>query len=281
MNGRKQCIRCGRTIDAVARICPYCNWDQSNTTVPRTGQPAVPPAPPSEERSLRKYMLMGIGAVGLLIVAFALGSLVHGGTPPPAPGETAATNTTPVPPPPRPQITLVPTTGTTASEPAPITSAPAATTTEGVPNEMQRNDATAASSAEYAQLEARAQAEKKKATAAAPPPQSEISSSTEPAPPPETASTPAPASKRVTRTAPIPEYQPMPDVQVSETTTLRIELTIGADGRVKEIDVGEGIPGQTAKIVEVVQTWRFKPATENGVPVPSTFSTALSFHGNQ
>lgn len=300
MAEKKRCIRCDRPIDAYARICPYCNWDQSDPNVPRPEETVAPVYEPKRELPLRKYALMALGGVVLLIVAFTLGSHIHGTNPPKTPADAAseATSTAPVRPAPHPDITLVPATDTGAIAPQPITSAPAPNATAGIPTEYQRSDATAVSSAEYAQMAARAQAEKKQpreivdprslrgpayAQGARPePPQPQISSSSA-EPPLETTGT-APVrepSRRVARTAPVPEYQPVPDIQVSETTTVRLNLTIGADGRVKEVDIGgQGIEGQTGKIISTVQTWRFRPATENGVSVPSTFSTALSFVGN-
>ena len=63
--------------------------------------------------------------------------------------------------------------------------------------------------------------------------------------------------------------------------TARLRLTIGADGRVKGIAIGDAIPGQTPKLIAAVQNWRFRPATENGVPVEAPFAVDISFHGNE
>lgn len=311
MADQKRCIRCERAIDASARICPYCNWDQANPNVPLPQDATEPVYVPRPERPIRKYLMMGAGAVVLIVVAFALGAHVIGSaSAPPTATSTATsgtdnTSTAPVKPPPRPDITLVPSTSTTGPSPSietPITSAPVGTASNGATDTAQRTDATAVSSVEYAQLAAREQAERKKAQplvdprtltgpayqqgqqpkqAQQPQQQPQISSAPE-APAQQQPQQPAAEAPRVTRTPPEPEYQPIPEVQVSETTTVRLTLTVGADGRVKEVDVsGGGIAGQTASIIQTVQTWRFKPATENGLPVPSTFSTALSFHANR
>ena len=116
-----------------------------------------------------------------------------------------------------------------------------------------------------------------------------MSSSAEPAvarspaePPPSTSNSPernSEPARVVVSTRPVPEYQPIPDIQVRETSTVRLELTVGADGRVREVNVLQGIPGQTSKIISTVQTWRFRPATENGNPVSAPFTVDLSFRG--
>lgn len=312
MAEQKRCIRCNRPIDAYARICPYCNWDQSDLAAPKVEETPEQTYVPPTERPWRRYAFMAGGGVLLLIAAFALGSKIQGRKPPvrgmeqqEAAEKSAPTSTAPTRPAPRADVTLVPVNGSdTVAVDQPITSAPAPTQTQGVPAEYQRSDATAVSSVEYAQLAARAQAEKKaKQQEAVDPrsltgpayaqgdevkrPQSQISSSAEPpaaaqtqtqtqTPQTEPAREPA---RIVVSTRPVPEYQPIPDIQVNETTVVRLQLTVGADGRVKEVNVIQGVPGQTSKIIGAVQTWRFKPATENGTPVSAPFSVDLSFRG--
>jgi periplasmic protein TonB len=210
----------------------------------------------------------------LLIVAFGLGLLVHGKNPPKAPIE-ASEKAEAVKPAPRADVMLVPVNENGGIE-QPITSAPPQNPAQGVPNEYQRSDATAVSSAEYAQLAARAQAEKKQPAAMVDPrtitgpaydqgnSRPQISSASE-------------EVERVARTQPVPEYQPVPPIAVTEPVTVRLRLTIGSNGRVEDIDVLQGIPGQTSRIISTVQTWRFKPATENGRPVSAPFAVDLSF----
>ena len=84
----------------------------------------------------------------------------------------------------------------------------------------------------------------------------------------------------VARTRPVPEYQPLPDIHVSGRVTARLDLVIGADGRVKEVNLRDSIPGETAKLIAAVQSWRFKPATENGQPVSANYSVDLSFNAD-
>ncbi|MGZ5477082.1 MAG: energy transducer TonB [Thermoanaerobaculia bacterium] len=308
MSDKKECIRCHRPIDQYARTCPYCNWDQNDVAVPAGAQAAEETYVPPQEGSWRKYALMLGAGIILLIGSFAVGSRIQGHKPVTGLEEAASvtdrTSTTlPVRPAQRAKVTLVPLDG---SEPAsyetPITSAPATTSAEGVPPEYQRSDATAVSSVEYAQLAARAQAEKKRQQKAEvdprsltgpafaanerqpPRPQPQMSSSADAATATAAAARPdtaAETSLAVTRTQPVPEYQPTPDIQVTETTVVRLQLTVGADGRVHEVNVLQGIPGQTSKIISSVQQWRFKPATENGTPVSAPFTVDLSFRGNE
>jgi TonB family protein len=98
-------------------------------------------------------------------------------------------------------------------------------------------------------------------------------------PPPQTSN--ASESHISIRTRPVPLDQPIPDVHVDDNVTARLDLVIGADGRVKEVNVRNAIPGQTAKLIAAVQSWRFRPATENGVPVAAPFSVDISFRGNE
>lgn len=317
MTEKKRCIRCQRPIDEVARICPYCNWDQSDLAAPDPQQNMEPAYVAPRERTWRRYALMAGGGIVLLIGSFALGSKIQGKKPVRGleqAGErsvtSGSTSTARSRPAPRADVTLVPMSASDTMEvEPPITSAPATSTAEGVPPEYQRSDATAVSSVEYAQLAARAKEEKKKQKAVVDPRtitgpayeqgsapsrthQPQMSSSAEPSQRQSessraTDSTSSESRREPSRepariiisTRPVPEYQPVPDVQVHETTVVRLQLTIGADGHVKEVNVLQGIPGQTSKIIGAVQTWRFRPATENGTPVSAPFTVDLSFRG--
>jgi len=183
---------------------------------------------------------------------------------------------------------------------APITSAPLPNPAQGVPTEYQRTDATAASSAEYAQMAQRARAEKKKPeglvdprTITTPavsqqqnPAQTSASSARSPSESGNASQTrsdrqmnfPSPPSQIVISTRPVATYQPLPDVTVSQPASARLRLVIGKDGYVKEVNVLQGIPGETGKLIAAVQRWRFKPATENGVAVEAPFTVDVSFN---
>ena len=284
MDDKKKCVRCDRAIDAYARICPYCNWDQAETPPPVTEQAAAPPAyVPPPEKTWRSYIKQGIGAVVLLIAAFVIGFFVHGNEPPEdAPAPITTQTDAPVRTGPRADVTLVPVNDTSSIE-APFTSAPLPNPAQGVPTEYQRSDATAVSSAEYAQLAERVKAEKKSSALIDPRTLTGPAYAQAPVRRPEEASQPMASASSdepariIVSTRPVPQYQPYPSVSVSEPATARLNLTIGPDGHVKEVNVVNGVPGETAKIIEAVQRWRFKPATENGEPVTAQFSVDLSF----
>jgi TonB family protein len=308
MEDKKPCVRCDRQIDPYARICPYCNWDQTHPAPTPSAQPALAPTPayvPPQERNWRKHLLMVGGGIAVLILAFAVGAFINSDdTPENAPKPVtdeigvdegiARTR--------RADVTLVPVDDANPFE-TPITSAPTTAPAEGVPAEYQRSDATAVSSVEYAALAKRAQAERQakqmvdprsltgpayaQAPRPAPRPQ-------QPVPPPMTSAAgdpmtsgeerPAPAEPdepriQITkRTRPVPEHQPLPKISVTEPVTARLELTVGADGRVKSVRLKNGIPGNTAALIAAVQSWRFKPATENGAPVTAPFNVDISFN---
>ena len=78
------------------------------------------------------------------------------------------------------------------------------------------------------------------------------------------------------RTRPIPKYQPIP--HVGGHGTARFTLMIGSDGRVKDVNIERTLTGgNTAALISSIQSWRFKPATENGRPVSAPYSVEISF----
>lgn len=85
------------------------------------------------------------------------------------------------------------------------------------------------------------------------------------------------------RTSPEPVYQPVPSIEKSlrEGGTFKARLTVGADGRVREVDVLQPLSGATARLIGAIQQWRFRPATEDGRAVEGTFDTELSFNAQQ
>jgi len=298
MAERKQCIKCGRAIDAYARICPYCNWDQEEP-VPAVvaEQSDVPQYVPPKDNRLRNRLIGVIGGVVLLIAAFGIGLLVHGKNPPPVPidkeAAAAAAAAGKGKPSPRANVTLVPVTDSNPDVEAPITSAPLPTLQQGVPTEYQRTDATAVASVEYAQMAQRANAEKKKKAAEALVDPRSITTpavSAETTPPPQTSAAtpnndkvnfPSPPSRIVVSSRPVPTYQPLPDISVTQPVTAKLQLTVGADGFVKEVNVLQGIPGETGKLIASLQKWRFKPAMENGSPVEAPFTVDVSFNPHE
>src|SRR5438270_5414289 len=168
MAERKPCLRCERPIDANARSCVYCNWDQGVTArpVPPAAAPAAPAYVPPRDTRMRNRILGAIAFVALVIIAFVVGSLVHGSDP-----TQAKASQTPAHAAPsnvqaegglKADVTLVPVDGggSMQTEP-PITSAPAQAPSAGnVEVNGDRTDATALPSDAYSAAAQRAQAQR-------------------------------------------------------------------------------------------------------------------------
>lgn len=286
MSEKAPCIRCARNIDAWAKICPFCNWDQS--VAPPAVEPPKPTAVleyrPPEEFDLKKKAWFAAGGVLALVAAFGIGMIINqDGAPKSAPktveeqvaDEEEARRT---PSAMRADTPLVPVNGPGGIE-QPITSAPVSAAPGITPNDYQRTDATAVSATEYAEMARRAQAERQRQALAVDP-----RSLTGPAyqPPPRRSE---PASQQAgtravqrggpIRTRPVPQHQPLP--QIAGAGTARLSLTIGPDGRVKDIDIEKPLRRNTAQLLSAVQSWRFKPATVNGHPVAAPYSVEISF----
>ena len=297
MTDRKRCIRCGRAIDAWAGTCPFCNWSQ---TVPPPSPEAAAPPPaaqykPPEEMDVRKLIGIGAGVVLSLVLAFLIGMVINrDGAPKRAPEdlvEQAEEHNTENLKPKRADTPLVPA-GQGGIENEPITTAPVAGAPQQLPDEYQRRDATAVSAEEYAQMAKRAQAEKKKKMAVLvdprtmtgpayaqgrpipPRPRSDVRSDGDQTPTRATSAIARPT--RAMRTRPVPQYQPLPPL--SGSGKARFTLVIGTDGRVKDVNVEQMLRnGNNAALLGAVQSWRFKPATENGEPVAAPYSVEISF----
>jgi TonB family protein len=293
MTDRKPCIRCGRLIDGYARACPFCSWDQSATPPAKMEAPSQPAyVPPGENRWRNK--IIGLAAfVALVVIAFVVGTFIHGfgasEVKAAQKNASATPHTTTAPPPaPRNTVTLVPVSDT---NPAPVEQ-PITSTPPQAPGQ-QPNDATALPSTEYAAAAARAKAQQKAASVdprtikatpfetpqPAPPRRTERE-----LPPPMTSAQEPPHTETrqtVMRTEAVPEYQPVPELHVDRDTTAHLLVTVGADGRVKDIEIVDSIPGQTSRLIQAVQRWRFRPAMENGVPVTGRVSVAITVRANE
>ena len=303
MTDRKRCIRCERAIDAWAGICPFCNWNQTQPPPPPDAAPRVSAVQykPPEEMNVRKLIGFAGAAILSLVLAFLVGMAINrDGAPKRAPEsleEQAAEHNTENLKSKRADTPLVPA-GEGGIENEPITSAPAAAAAPGqVPDEYQRTDATAVSADEYAQMAKRAQAEKKKKMAVLVDPRSingVAYAQGRPAPPPRPPSAfPAPMpgspqagnapspvfarpARRIVRTRPVAVYQPIP--QIAAAGKARFTMIVGTDGRVKDVNVERMLRGgNTAALLGAIQTWKFKPATENGEPVAAPYSVEISF----
>lgn len=304
MSERKRCIRCERAIDDWSRICPFCNQDQSQPVpaVSAVPSPAAAYKPP-EEFNLRKKALMAGGGLLLLIASFGIGSIINRDDAvekaPESAVEQSAEEAQRGNQLRRADTPLVPVGEATPIE-QPITSAPSAVPVQGMPSEYDRSDATAVSSAEYAQLAQRAKAEKARTSPLVDPrtlsgpayaqgPRQPIRrAAPRPATAPNIPGAPQSASQvaaaeapRGARTNPIPQYQPIPSINYRGSAKARLDLIVGADGRVQRIHIRNAVPGGgTSRLIDSVRSWRFKPATVNGRPVTGAYSVEISFRGN-
>lgn len=288
MAEQRPCVRCERPIDEYARSCVYCNWDQATPRPENVTAPAAPTYIPPPDNRLRNRILGAIAFVALVIIAFVVGSLVHGADPSEAkasqtalhPISTAAAETTP-----RSNVTLVPVEdgGSMQSE-APVMTAPALPPSAGnVDVNGDRNDVTALPSEAYSAAAQRARAEREVRTNNGVVDPRTIVGSVEARsePRPATAARRQPQPVRVggaPHTEPIPLYQPVPPMRAGRPVTARLFLTVGPNGRVHDIDIAQSIPGEMPRLIAAVQNWRFKPATMNGQPVAATFSVDINVH---
>lgn len=104
---------------------------------------------------------------------------------------------------------------------------------------------------------------------------------------PGTVSTPDPPKRDIVKTTALartpdsalrPPY-PNDKLRLEEEATLKLRLSIDARGRVTAVDpVGRADPSfLEAARRHIIRAWRYKPATEDGVAVPSTMVINLSF----
>lgn len=290
---KKPCTRCERAIDRWARMCPFCNQDQEAPVLrQQTPAPVAAYKPPSEYDLKRKGMMAGAGTL-LLAASFAVGMFINSdGTPKNAP-ETVEEQIAkeeaerPVPPARRADTPLVPTNEPGGIVERPITSAPVSS--DAALDDYQRSDATAVSATEYAEMARRAKAEKDRMAALvdprsitgpayAPSQRAQTAArrpSTASAERASTRTTPATPRRASMRTRPIPEYQPLPNL--TGAGNARLSLLVGPDGRVRRVDIQQPLNRRTSELVSAVQSWRFKPATENGEPVSAPYSVEIKF----
>jgi hypothetical protein len=77
---------------------------------------------------------------------------------------------------------------------------------------------------------------------------------------------------------PKPVYEPVPSIRLAADYVCNVNLMISASGSVTSVEMCDGPSSLTKPLTAAVLTWRFKPATDNGVPVPASFMVAISFH---
>jgi hypothetical protein len=279
MAEQKPCVRCERPIDSSARSCVYCGWDQA---LPKPAETAAAPlahpyVPPPDNRVRNR--LIGAGAfVVLVIIAFFGGSLIHRfdakeaavqNTPPAASPESGSKSRT--------TVVLVPVDGDGAMQDlTPVTSAPAQQAGTGTaPVNVDRTDATALPSEAYSIAARRARAERDTRPNNGIVDPRTIAGRVD-AEPNHSAAPAVQRVIRVARTQPVALYQPVPPMQVYREANARLILTVGSEGRVRDINVARSIPGEMPRLIAAVQNWRFRPATENGQPVTSTFAVDIT-----
>lgn len=284
MSEKKQCINCNRGIDVAAKSCLYCNWWQAEKPPARAEAAAATTAAPAAraERHWNRKVLGGIAFAALLIIAFVIGSLIHGFEPSEVkaaqqPKAPAVVTTEATPSQPTANIPLVPDNAPPGPIDQPMTSVPQTNTVSGA---MGSGDATAMTSQQYgAAMQQQG----------VPPPQpaqsidprsvtGTVYGQTQPMPP-ETARVPRPHRPAATTasrslTQPVPEYQPVPSLHGHGHA--KLSLTVGTDGRVHDIDVIQPMQGDMGRLIGAVQSWRFRPATQGGTAVTSRFTVDIN-----
>ena len=300
----KPCRRCRRSIDGLASLCPYCNWSQAD--VPPEPVPGSEPNPqdlspahqPEEvvqgPRSwmedidrgrLGKLALVFAGVVAALVGAFALGVFLYGAGQPdrgPEEQEESANVETR-----RDLPGLIPVGAASAGDP-----------TGAAGREFQRiptpdPDHKPQSEAEWSDFSANLDVSRGQPGATAPdltpadPRKAARGFETRTIAPPSAGAAPSSGRSESGRSSsrayvpPRPVSQPLPRVRgASRGGRIRFNLTVGSDGRVKEVEVLEAVPGVTPRMILAVQNWRFEPATRDGVAIEATFPAEISFPKN-
>jgi protein TonB len=66
--------------------------------------------------------------------------------------------------------------------------------------------------------------------------------------------------------------------QARVSGVVRIQATIGKDGKVKKMEVLSGPPLLKQAAIDAVQKWVYNPSTLNGAPVESTTNVDVNFN---
>ena len=281
MSEKKQCVNCNRGIDVAAKSCLYCNWWQAEKPQAKSQQAGAPSATSAPVNHRNRNILGAIAFVALLIIAFVIGSLIHGFEPsevkaaqqPKTPGAVVATQ---APEPPTANIPLVP---DNSAPPGPIdqtTTNAAGGVTTTVSGAMG-GDATAMTSQQYGALQQPAQPQQQVQTVDPRSVTGTVYGQTQPTPPrvprPQPQRRPEPSTVSH-MTQPVPEFQPVPSLHGHGHA--KLTLTVGPDGHVRDIDIVEPLAGEMGRLIGAVQSWRFRPAMDNGVPVTSRFTVDIN-----
>ncbi|HXI12888.1 MAG TPA: TonB family protein [Thermoanaerobaculia bacterium] len=166
MEIKTPCTKCSRQIDTVARICPFCNQDQSapvEFAVEQTAGASVPAPGILKSETARFWtakVLLAIGVVALLVGVFAVGAFVNKlGTKAENKEIVTTTDAPDAAPTATPNqfadVQLVPVSDA-ADAPniveMPVTSSAATTSVAQIPEELQREDVTALPSEQYSRV---------------------------------------------------------------------------------------------------------------------------------
>jgi TonB family protein len=285
MAEQNPCVRCNRPIDALARSCVYCGWDQSAPRPLETESAQLGPlyVPPSDHR-FRYRIIATVAFVALVISAFVLGSIVRASDAAKASQAALRATAGAQEETPRSTVTLVPVEGGNAISPeTPVTTAPSPHPMGAGNSDLSddRADATALPSEAYAIAAQRVKAERDVNANKGPVDPRTIAGDVAPRPRrtiPDSQPQQAPVSDTASPTKAVPLYQPVPSISVDRPSTARLTFTVDADGHVQDITVAQSIPDEMPRLIAAVQNWRYKPATLNGQPVTSTLSVDINVH---
>jgi protein TonB len=92
--------------------------------------------------------------------------------------------------------------------------------------------------------------------------------------------TPPPKTGKV---PPRPTYSPNPEYTQNALDAgihgvVILKLTVGADGAAHDVKVLHGLGyGLDDRAVETVQSWKFEPALQDGIPIDFTCAVEVSF----
>jgi len=165
MEIKTPCTKCGRQIDTVARICPFCNQDQSAPVeFAETGPVAAAPAARILKSETARFwttkVLLAVGVVALFVGVFAVGAFVNKLGTKAENKEVVTTTNAPessvvATPNQFADVQLVPVSDA-AEEPniveMPVTSSAATASVAQIPEELQREDVTALPSEAYSRV---------------------------------------------------------------------------------------------------------------------------------
>jgi TonB family protein len=91
----------------------------------------------------------------------------------------------------------------------------------------------------------------------------------------------APEAAGMVQTKPKPVSQPLPSIVSRVPGTIRLNLTVGANGQVQNVEVLQQMPGVTPRVVAAVREWRFQPATIDGRPIESNYQVEIVVRPNR